>query len=1023
MKDTINNSKRIFNDEKFANPGKEYRGLPFWAWNAKMEPQKMTKEVDTFKEMGFGGIVDHARNGLQDRYMGESFLNAVAHSVEEAKEKNLDVWLYDEDRWPSGCSGGYVTENRCHRKKAMIFTFDKFDHALEKEEGIKQGRLYLLTCFDVTFSEDGYLTDYREVEEHDGCLRVYIDYEEDSLRYNYQAYADVLSEDAMQRFLETTYEPYYERFGDEFGNRIKAIFTDEPQITRKEMATFSKINGFKQAVLPWTTDFDDTYLAEYGERIIPKLPEVIFELPNGKYSVSRYRFHEHMAARFRKTFSQKIGAWCREHGIAFTGHFMLEQSLEDQAFCDEDVMRHYHDFDIPGIDILCGYHEYTTAKQCQSVVHQDGKNEFMSELYGVTNWDADFRDYLEQGNWQAALGVNIRVPHLTWYTMKGNGKRDYPACFGYQAPWAKEFPRIEDYFARVNTVTSAGTPKVSIAVLHPIESYWLVYGANDKPKARRKARDNDFQNLCKTLLFNLQDFDYINEALLPEQYHVGSGSSAVGAMKYDVVLVPDCITIRKTTLEILEDMQKNGVRVIFAGGIPTLQDGVESSAPAQFAAKCEQIPYSEDAILQALEPYRTVDVLMPTGMRSTNLIHSERIIDGDLWVFVTTGMPIQDKTRPTVNAITVKVKGKYTPVFYDAMTGKTFVPTYTVGEESTEIICEIGEFDSILLRLMPAEKASAYQMPAKATKAWTPLRVPSAVSITREEPNVCLLEMAEYSFDGEHFEEEEEILHIDRICRKKYNLQPVMGKDAAQPWSVTNINPHPIWLRYTFNCACPMDVKLAFEDLEFISVNGVEVKIDVDGSFVDDDIRTITLPTLKAGENVIVAQMTTSNLLGIEPMYILGDFDVDLRGTALKLLPASTSFGFGNVVEQGMPFYGGNLKYETKINVPADGDLKICVNNYRGDLYKVFVDGKEIGTPFLPPYTATASVNAGEHTVGILLYGNRNNTFGSLHCMEYDLYVGSRHWYKTGTSFSYDYLLKPMGVLSRPLVEWSPKEN
>ena len=32
--------KHTFTDEKFENPGKEYRGLPFWAWNAKMEAGK-----------------------------------------------------------------------------------------------------------------------------------------------------------------------------------------------------------------------------------------------------------------------------------------------------------------------------------------------------------------------------------------------------------------------------------------------------------------------------------------------------------------------------------------------------------------------------------------------------------------------------------------------------------------------------------------------------------------------------------------------------------------------------------------------------------------------------------------------------------------------------------------------------------------------------------------------------------------------------------------------------------------------
>ena len=110
----------------------------------------------------------------------------------------------------------------------------------------------------------------------------------------------------------------------------------------------------------------------------------------------------------------------------------------------------------------------------------------------------------------------------------------------------------------------------------------------------------------------------------------------------------------------------------------------------------------------------------------------------------------------------------------------------------------------------------------------------------------------------------------------------------------------------------------------------------------------------------------------------------------------------------------------------------VCGERY-SDTYKdcpfceeeeAYLDGEEIGIPFLPPYTASAeNVSAGEHTVKILLYGNRNNTFGSLHCMEYDLYVGSRHWYKTGAAFSYDYLLKPMGVISRPLVEWSPVEK
>ena len=50
------------------------------------------------------------------------------------------------------------------------------------------------------------------------------------------------------------------------------------------------------------------------------------------------------------------------------------------------------------------------------------------------------------GDWQAALGVTIRVPHLSWMTMEGEAKRDYPASIHYQSPWYKEYKIIEDYF-------------------------------------------------------------------------------------------------------------------------------------------------------------------------------------------------------------------------------------------------------------------------------------------------------------------------------------------------------------------------------------------------------------------------------------------------------------------------------------------------------------------------------------------------------------------------------------------------
>ena len=342
--------------------------------------------------------------------------------------------------------------------------------------------------------------------------------------------------------------------------------------------------------------------------MIAHLPELIFELSGGRYSRIRYCYHDHVAKRFRQAFTKQIGDWCRENGINFTGHLLLEDSLACMNKCTGDVTRCYTDFDIPGIDILSrDTFSYTTAKQAQSVSHQDGKRWIMSELYGVTNWHSDFRDYIHWGNWQAALGVTIRVPHLNWMSMLGGGKRDYPACFGYQAPWYKEFKDVEDYFARVHTVLTAGKPVARIGVLHPIESFWLCYGPLDKTGDICAARDNDFLDLAKWLMHASLDFDYLNESLLPSQYRDGM----VGEMKYDVVVIPDCITIRESTLKVLEDMKAKGVRIIFAGGVPTYVDGAERGDVTEFAKNCDRVEYTRQAIVNALESVRKYELFRP----------------------------------------------------------------------------------------------------------------------------------------------------------------------------------------------------------------------------------------------------------------------------------------------------------------------------------------------------------------------------------------------------------------------------
>jgi hypothetical protein len=60
-------------------------------------------------------------------------------------------------------------------------------------------------------------------------------------------------------------------------------------------------------------------------------------------------------------------------------------------------------------------------------------------------------------------------------------------------------------------------------------------------------------------------------------------------------------------------------------------------------------------------------------------------------------------------------------------------------------------------------------------------------------------------------------------------------------------------------------------------------------------------------------------------------------------------------------------------------------------------------------------VEEGSHIIDITAFGNRVNGFGPVHnCDHTAVWVGPNSWRSMGSSWSYEYQLKPMGVLVAP---------
>lgn len=1023
------NQKKRLDEKIFRNPPCEYRAAPFWAWNCDLNKDLLLREIDQMKRMGMGGFHMHVRTGMSTTYLSDGFMQLIRDCVDKAKEERMRAYLYDEDRWASGAAGGYVTREERYRARYLLFTTVSYEQAEENPASVpvdspRTGKGRLLARYAVRLNDEGELAEYRllkdgqQADAAETAWYAYLEIEKESPWFNNQTYVNTLDKKAIERFVEITHERYKEVVGNEFGGAVQSIFSDEPQFSRKTTLGFA--GEKKDVVLPWTDDLPDTFRAAYGEELLAGLPELYWELPGGAVSLIRYHYHDHIAERFAEGFADTVGTWCARNGLLLTGHMMEEPTLKSQTAALGEAMRSYRSFQLPGIDMLCDWREYTTAKQAQSAAHQFGCPGVMSELYGVTNWDFDFRGHKLAGDWQAALGVTLRVPHLTWVSMEGEAKRDYPASIGYQSPWYTEYPMVEDHFARLNTVLTRGKAQVRLGVIHPVESYWLHWGPSEATALVRDEMDEHFQSLAQWLLYGLIDFDYISESLLPQQCEAGNAPLSVGEMAYDVVLVPDCQTLRATTVDRLESFVAAGGRLVFAGRIPELVDAKPSSRVKELAQRAECISFSKGAILSALDGVRFVDIRDDKGMRTTNLLHQVRAEGDTCYVFLCHGEKPENPDVCPREDIVLRIRGEWKVRRMDTATGE-IAPLHVAYEKGRTVLrYAFYAYDSLLIELTPGRAEAGEDAPAEKKFDYYALWHP--VEIALSEPNVLLLDTAQYAFDDEeNWRDEEELLRADDAFREELGY-PLRKKEVAQPWVVPD-EPITHHLRLKFTVHSEMEIKapqLALEKAESveIAVNGCPVDNASVGWFVDESIKKVQLPDLPAGDSVIELTLPFSRRSNVEWCYLLGDFGVRVQGAEKTVIPPVRRLGFGDWTTQGLPFYCGNVTYKIPVRVEKD-TLTIRVPQYRGSVLGMEMDGVRQGDMAYAPYEYTfTNLQTGEHEVGITVYGNRVNGFGCVHnCDDSTSWFGPDCWRSEGVRWCYEYRLRKSGLLVSPQIE------
>ncbi|MHB1151593.1 MAG: glycosyl hydrolase family 2 protein [Eubacteriales bacterium] len=1026
------NEENRFNTvyDKFRSPSAEHRGKPFWSWNGKLEKEELLRQLNIIREMGFGGFFMHSRTGLATEYLGNEWFDLINACADEAGKLGMEAWLYDEDRWPSGSAGGMATEKEQNRAKLLRLRVLSKEKLGDEFASLTPASPDNIGCgFIAAFNAelDGLTLQHYSIINHlseaNESVLVFdmIETEPHSF-YNGNTYLDTLSRPATDDFIKLTHERYAEKCGDRLGKSIKGIFTDEPH----NGFINTSPGGDAVALLPFTYRFAEHFKSNFGYDMVRRMPELLYRYKGESVAPIKWQYMETLQRLFLENFVAPISQWCDDAGISLTGHFLHEDTLAAQAVPFGSLMRGYELMHCPGVDVLTEHNrQYCIALQLKSAARQTGKKKMLSELYGATGWQMNFQSHKAAGDWQALYGINIRCPHLSWYTMEGEAKRDYPASILHQSPWYSEYRKVEDYFARIGIVMEQGEPECDILYITPIESLWAELGVGwnshlsiNYPEL--KQIEETYSMVWNTLVHSNIEFDFGDEEMISR---LGSSDSEaclrIGKAVYTRVLICGMITMRSSTLELLQRFAKNGGQIIFAGEAPAYIDCIKSDEAAILAATCKKTACGGPEIAKALAGNSAATV----SVSSSEVLFRTRRDAGDLYIFM-----INENRSEALKGVTVKINHKGYFQRWDAATGNR----RALGRDIGAMTLDFAPSQEYLFIVRQPDE----ELPAEQDRVFgTGAPLDTIVSYELNEPNVCVLDRACLKIEDEDWQPKDDILRIDDSLRDFYRL-PRRGGSMLQPWFTEKAGKKKhgnISLRYEFDIECLPESELNLiaehpEHFKF-NINGSEYDpTDPDGFFIDNSMIRLPLPAsfLREGRNILIMSAVFDESINLEAIFLTGEFGVRTDGdmTALTVLPETLNFGRLDI--QGLPFYSGKVTYK------LDADpLKLLYKDLKKpELYKIGLGSYEGACVVINPETDAAMIgwkpseaiiklqdDGIPDTIDVELVLTRRNIFGPLH--QKTLVAGAyspESFRTTGDDYTAGYSIYPSGLFEPPVV-------
>jgi hypothetical protein len=978
---------------QFGSPPRAYATAPLWVWNDDLTENQIRQTLRDLASQNVRQAFVHPRPGLMTPYLSSDWFRLWKIALDEAARLDLNLWIYDENSYPSGFAGGWVPESMpASRGRGLqlrvtpsppvwtdatleVFRLDR-DRAIKTTADARNG---------ASLPDGQYLAA--------SVIRA-----PNSPWHGNRSYVDLLYPGVTEQFLEITLEAYRREIGEHFGSRIPGIFTDEPHIT-------------PAGGLPWTDDLPEVFRRRWGYSLPDHFPSLTQEI--GDWRRVRHNYLQVLLELFIDRWAKPYYDRSAQYGLEFTGHYWEHEWPNCLIVPDNMALSAWQQR--PGIDTLMNrYEEHThaqfgnvrAAREITSLANQLGRNRTLCEVYGAGGWDLRFEDMKRIGDWLAVLGINTFNEHLSYVTLRGARKRDHPQSFSYHEPWWDSYHVIARYLSRLSLALAHGEQVNRILVLEPTTSAWM-YNAGTHASAQLSQIGDRFFQLLLSLEQRQIPYDLGCEDVLARHASVHDRFFRVGQRDYDiVVLPPHTENLNAPTFKLLDTFLRQGGSVLAVDSIPNRVNGSTSDSLPSLAAHPGWRTLNEEQTLQSLAqptPNTRLTLTRAPDDRGILFHHRREFTDGQLLFLANTN--IEEPASGTIAARAGAVEQ------WDPLTGEIRAYPWIPTPAGLMASFELPPSGSLLL-FLPSENRKQ----PKTTQLRPGVSLPPSAptELQRLGPNVLTLDYVTITAGTETLTNAYFYAASQFAFRKNgMNRNPwdsaVQFRDELI--SITFPADSGFTATYQFTIAGPVppDLEAVVErpDLYTITCNGVNIVPSPGRWWLDRAFGRLSLDHVaRSGSNELTLKAAPFRIKHeVEPVYLLGSFTLHPADSGFTIAPDQPLalsptdptlshhtnpdhpawLGQGqrpgwNV--QGHPFYAEGVAYRQSYNIKRKRDAyRVALGAWHGSVAKVFVNQKLAGHILAPPwdYDVTPHIQRGPNTIEIVVIGTLKNTLGPHH--------------------------------------------